>query len=230
VEALVHGFFERLEHLGSVLGFVTFEGALVFFFILVGVGDVDGEVGRVGSVEWKERRPDGVEGLRLIGREAGIVELDARGQGLDDFSDGVGDEAMIGMAVAAVRSPGDDDLGVELVDEFSDVVSDSMNVFSERIGHGAEFAVVEIEKDGRLNAEFLAGASSFGATRGGERRSGGNFGESVDAFFAFGSDGEIDLDAFASVTGEDGAHEGFVVGVSEDGEEDARLGRRSLRL
>jgi hypothetical protein len=134
------------------------------------------------------------------------------------------------MAVAAVRSPGDDDLGVELVDEFPDVVGDGMDVFGERIGHGAEFAVVEIEEDGRLDAEFPAGAGGFGATSGGERRPGGNFGESVYAFFALGGDGEVDLDAFASVTSEDGTHEGFVVGMSEDGEEDARLRGRSLRL
>jgi hypothetical protein len=81
VEALVHGFFERLKHLGSVLGFVAFEGALIFLIILPGVGDVDGEVGRVGGVERKKGRPDGVEGPGLIGSETGVVELNARRQG-----------------------------------------------------------------------------------------------------------------------------------------------------
>ena len=104
-----------------------------------------------------------------------------------------------------------------------------MNVFGEGLGEGAEFAVVEIEEDGRLDAKFLAGACGFCAAGVGESISGGNFGEIVGTLFAFGGDGEADLDAFAGVAGKDGTHEGFVVGMSGDGEQDAGLGKSCLR-
>ena len=125
---------------------------------------------------------------------------------MDDLGDGIGNEAMVGMAVTAIGSPGEDDLRVELVDEFLDVVGDGVNIFGERVGDGPEFAVVEIEKDGWLDAQFFASAGGFGAAGIGERIAGGNFGEIVDAFFAFGGDGEVDLDALAGVAGKDGAH------------------------
>ena len=63
----------------------------------------------------------------------------------------------------------------------------------------------------------------------GESISGGNFGEFVGTLFAFGGDGEVDLDTLAGVTGQGGAHEGFVVGMSGDDEQDAGLRRSCLR-
>jgi hypothetical protein len=104
-----------------------------------------------------------------------------------------------------------------------------VNVFGEGFGQGAEFPVVEIEEDGRLDAKFLAGACGFCAAGVGEGISGGNFGEFVGALFAFGGDGEVDLDTLAGLAGQDGAHEGFVVGMSGDGEQDAGLRRSCLR-
>jgi len=40
---------------------------------------------------------------------------------------------MVGMAVTAIGSPGEDDLRVELVDEFLDVVGDGVNIFGEKV-------------------------------------------------------------------------------------------------
>ena len=229
VPAFVHGLLKRLEGLGGVLGFVALEGTLELLFILLGIGDVDGEVGRIEGVKLQGGGPDGVESLSLGGREAGIVELDVGVHRLDDLRDSVGDKAMIGMAVAAIGSPSEDDLRMKFVDEFLDVVGDGVNVLGEGIGHGAEFAVIEIEEEGRLDAELLAGAGGFGAASGGERLASGNLGEIVDAFFAFSGDGEVDLDTFPGVAGEDRAHEGLVVGMSGDGEEDARWLLREQR-
>jgi len=203
---------------------VTFESAVEFVEIGRRVGDGDGEIGGVGGVERQEVWPDLVKRQRLGGGHAGVVELDGRFVGLDDLGDGVGDEAMIRMAVAAVGAPGEDDLGVELVDELLDVVGDGVNVFGEGIGHSAEFAVVEVEKDGRLDAELFAGARGFGVAGGRERFSGGDLGEIVDSFFAFSGDGEVNLNALASVAGEGGAHEDFVVGMSGDGQENTGVG------
>jgi hypothetical protein len=117
---------------------------------------------------------------------------------------------------------------LKLVDQFPDVVGDGVDIFGERIGDGAKFAIVEIEEDGRLDAELLASAGGFGATSRREGIAGGNFGEVVDSFFAFRGDGEIDVDAFAAVARQDGSGEGFVVGMGEDSEEDAGVRRGSL--
>jgi len=57
-----------------------------------------------------------LRGLAWAGEKARIVELDAGMQRLDDLGDGVGDEAVVGVAVAAFGSPSEDDLRVELVD------------------------------------------------------------------------------------------------------------------
>jgi hypothetical protein len=119
---------------------------------------------------------------------------------LHDLGDGIGDEAMIGMAVAALGPPSDDDLRMKLLYEFLGVVCDGVDVFGERIGDGAKFAVVEVEKDRGLDAELLASAGGFGATRGREGFAGGNLGEVGGSLFAFGSDGEVDVDAFAGVS------------------------------
>jgi len=178
-------------------------------------------------VKLQRRVPGRVERFGLSGGEAGVVELDARRLRLHDLGNGVRDQAMIGMAVAAIGSPGDDDLRMEFVDQFLNAIGDGVNVFGERIGDGAEFAVVEIEEDGRLDAEFLAGAGGFGAAGGGQRFAGWNVCEIVGAFFALGGNGEVDLDALTRVTSEDGTHESFVVRMSGDGEEDARLRRQS---
>src|SRR5215469_5461542 len=102
-------------------------------------------------------------------------------------------------------------------------------MFWRRVRSSAEFPVVEIEEDGRLDAKFLAGACGFCAPGVGESISGGNFGEFVGPLFAFGGDGEVDLDTLAGVAGQDGAHEGFVVGMSGDDEQDAGLRRSCLR-
>lgn len=116
VPAFVYRFFEGLEHRRSVLGFVAFEGALVFLFILFGVGHVNGEVGRITGVERKFGRPDRVEGLGLGRSEARVVKSDSGVLRLEDLGDCVGDQAVVGMAVAAIGAPSDDDLRVELVD------------------------------------------------------------------------------------------------------------------
>src|SRR5215472_18637217 len=102
-------------------------------------------------------------------------------------------------------------------------------MFWRRVRSSAEFPVVGIEEDGRLDAKFLAGACGFCAPGVGESISGGNFGEFVGSLFAFGGDGEVDLDTLAGVAGQDGAHEGFVVGMSGDDEQDAGLRRSCLR-
>jgi hypothetical protein len=83
-----------------------------------------------------------------------------------------------------------------LADELLHTVGDSVGILGEGISDGAKFAVVEVEKDWRLDAEFSASADGFGATRSGEGFTGRNFGEVGGSFFAFGGNGEIDADAF----------------------------------
>ena len=207
---------------------MAFKGALEVLEILGSVGNGDSQIGGFGGVERERGEPDGVERLGLRGSEARVVKPDARILRLHDLGDGIGDEAMIGMAVAALGSPSDDDLRMKLRHELLGVVGDRVDVFGERIGDGAKFAVVEVEKDRGLDAELLASAGGFGATRGREGFASGNFGEVGGSFFAFGGDGEVDVDAFASVASEGGSGEDFVVRMGEDGEEDAGLGRGSL--
>src|SRR5580704_11441600 len=109
---------------------------------------------------------------------------------------------MIRMAIAAVGTPSDDDLRVMLADDLLHTVGDSVDILGEGISDGAKFAVVEVEKDWRLDAEFSASADGFGATRSGEGFTGRNFGEVGGSFFAFGGNGEIDADAFVRVVRE----------------------------
>jgi hypothetical protein len=210
------------------LGFVAFKGALEVLEILGSVGNGVSQIGGFGGVERERGRPDGVERLGLRGSEAGVIKPDARILRLHDLCDGIGDEAMIGMAVATLRSPSDDDLRAKLLHEFLGVFSDGVDVFGERIGDGAKFAVVEVEKDRRLDAELLASAGGFGATRGREGFAGGNFSEVGGSLFAFGGDGEVDVDAFAGVPREGGSSEDFVVGMGEDSEEDTGVRRGIL--
>ena len=210
------------------MGFVAFKGALEVLEIPGSVGNGDSQIGGFGGVEREGGGPDGVERLGLRGSEAGVIKPDARILRLHDLGDGIGDEAMIGMAVAALGSPSDDDLRMKLLHEFLGVVGDGVDVFGERIGDGAKFAVVEVEKDRGLDAELLASAGGFGATRGREGFAGGNFSEVGGSLFAFGGDGEVDVDAFAGIAREGGSSEDFVVGMGEHREEDARVGKGSL--
>jgi hypothetical protein len=229
VPSLVHSFFQSLEGSGGVLGFMAFKGTLEVLEILGSVGNGDGQIGGFGGVERERGRPDDVERLGLRGSEAGVIKPDARILRLHDLGDGIGDEAMIGMAVAALGPPSDDDLRMKLLYEFLGVVCDGVDVFGERIGDGAKFAVVEVEKDRGLDAELLASAGGFGATRGREGFAGGNLGEVGGSLFAFGSDGEVDVDAFAGVSRKGGSSEDLVVGMGEDSEENAGV-RRGILL
>lgn len=211
------------------MGFVAFKGALEVLEIPGSVGNGDSQIGGFGGVEREGGGPDGVERLGLRGSETGVIKPDARILRLHDLGDGIGDEAMIGMAVAALGSPSDDDLRMKSLHEFLGVVGDGVDVFGERIGDGAKFAVVEVEKDRGLDAELLASAGGFGATRGREGFAGGNFGEVGGSLFAFGGDGEVDVDAFAGVPRKGGSSEDLVVGMGEDSEEDAGV-RRGILL
>jgi len=51
IPARVHGFFEGLKGLGSVLGFVAFKRALELLEILRHVGNGDGQIGGIRGVE-----------------------------------------------------------------------------------------------------------------------------------------------------------------------------------
>ena len=226
--AFIHSFFEGLERFTSVLGFVALKRAFEILEILGRVGNGNGQIGGIGGVERKGCGPNRVEGLGLRRSEAGVIQLDAEFLRLHDLCDGIRDEAMIGMAVTAVGAPSDDDLRMKLVDEFLDTVGDGVDILGKGIGDGAKFAVVEVEKDGRLDAEFLASAGGFGTTRGSEGFARGNFGEVGGSFFAFRGDGEVDVDAFSRVARESGSREDFVIGMSKNSEEDARGGRGSL--
>lgn len=207
---------------------MAFKGALEVLEILGSVGNGDSQIGGFGGVERERGGPDGVERLGLRGSEAGVIKPDARILRLHDLGDGIGDEAMIRMAVAAFGSPSDDDLRMKLLHELLGVVGDRVDVFGERIGDGAKFAVVEVEKDRGLDAELLASTAGFDATRGREGFAGGNFREVGGSLFAFGGDGEVDVDAFASVAREGGSSEDLVVGMGEDSEEDAGVRRGIL--
>lgn len=226
--AFIHGFFEGLEGFRSVLGFVALKSALEAFEILGRVGNRNGQIGGIGGVEGKRCGPNRVEGFGLRGTETGVIQLDVGFLRLYDLGDGIRDKAMIGMAIAAVGTPSDDDLRMNLVDEFLDPVGDGVNVLGEGIGDSAKFAVVEVEKDGGLKAKFLASAGGFGATGSGEGFACGNFGEVGGSFFSFGGDGEVDVDAFVGVAREGGSGEDFVVGMGENSQKDARVGRVSL--
>ena len=110
--ALVHGFLERPKGFGSVLGFVALEGAFESLKIFRRIGDGNGEVGGIGGVEWEQRGPNGVERLDLRGGEAGIVELDAGMQRLDDLGDGEQD-AGLGRSCLREESGGEEERSEE---------------------------------------------------------------------------------------------------------------------
>ena len=137
---------------------------------------------------------------------------------------------MIGMAVAALGAPRDEGLRMKLFDKLVHIVGDGVNILRQGIGNGAQFAVIQIKKDRRLDSELLAGASGFGPTRGGERFTGGNFGEVGGSFLALRGDGEVNADALASVPRQRRSCENFVIGMRKHSKEDARLRPNLLRL
>jgi|HubBroStandDraft_6_1064221.scaffolds.fasta_scaffold320002_2 hypothetical protein len=220
--------FLGLERFGSVLGFVALKSAFEVVEILAGVGHGNSQIGGIDCVEREGCGPNRVEKLGLCGCEAGIIRFDVGFLRLHNLGDGIGDEAMIRMAIAAVGAPSDDDLRVKLVDEFLNIVGDSVDILGERIGDGAKFAIVEIEKDRRVDAEFSASASSFSATRSGEGFTRTNFGEVGGSFFAFGGDGEVNVNTFVRIVRESGSGEDFVVRMSKNGQKDVRAGRGAL--
>ena len=165
--AFVHALLKSLEVFGSVLGFVAFKGAFEVLEILRRVGNGHGQIPRIDGVEREGGRPDGIERLGLRRSQAGIIEFDAGISRLHNLSNGIRDKAMIGMAVAAVGAPSDDHLRTKTVHEIPRVVGDGVDILRERIGDGAKFAVVEVEKDRGLDTELLASAGGFGATGGG---------------------------------------------------------------
>ncbi len=163
--AFVHALLKSLEVFGSVLGLVAFKGAFEVLEILRRVGNGHGQIRGIDGVEREGGRPDGIERLGLRRSQAGIVEFDAGISRLHNLSNGIRDEAMIGMAVAAVWAPSDEDLRMKTVNEIPRVVDDGVDILREGIGDGAKFAVVEVEKDRGLDTELLASAGGFSARR-----------------------------------------------------------------
>lgn len=135
---------------------------------------------------------------------------------------------MIRMAVTTIGPPSDDYLRMKLVDEFLNIVRDGVDVLGQRTRDGAKFAIIEIEEDGRLDTEFLAGAGGFGATCDSERFTGRNFCKAGGSFFASSGDGEVDVNTFMRVVRQSRSGENFVVGMPENSQEDARLRWSSL--
>ena len=132
---------------------------------------------------------------------------------------GVGYESVVGMAVASVRSPSHDNLRMQLRDQLFCVVGHGLDVLSKRVRHSTQLSVIQLEKDGRLQAKLLAGTLSFRTSGLRQRLSGRNRGMFIRSFLSFGGDGQVNLDAFARIAGKYGTGERLVIRMSEHRQE-----------
>src|SRR6185312_897363 len=133
---------------------------------------------------------------------------------------------MVRVSVAAFRSPCNNRIWVYLLDLLLHVVSNGLNILRR---HRAEFAILQIEENWRLNTQLLARACSFFTPSRHQWLACCDAGMIAHTFLTLSRDRQIHLHMFSGISREHRSHEELVIWMRRHHQQDSLCLRHHRR-